>query len=249
MRPRRPAWSLVLSLGALLATPAAALAGSTSFQGDPAHDGSVADSALRPPLTKAWTRELDGSPGFPLAADGRVFAIAAQTLYAFDRATGATLWRRPVPADEDQLAYDGGRLFVTSGELAQAIDPATGDALWRVRATANGFASVPIATAGRVYTMAGSALRAMSGADGATLWQVSADYAQGLPAAAGDRVVTSSAKLAIGFDLAGARKWQTPTDDYGDDGISVLHAGRVWTNHGEVRDAATGAMLREYRSD
>src|SRR4051812_40399359 len=197
MRPRRPAWSLVLSLGALLAMPVAALAGSTSYQGDPAHDGAVADAALRPPLTEAWTRDLDGTPGFPLAVDGRVFVIGSETLYALDRATGATLWRRHMGAGEDQLAYDGGHLYVINGEVAQAIDPATGDSLWRVRAfrREDFFASVPVAAGGRLYAAAEYDMRALSGADGSTLWRTEAERSisfSGFPAVAGDRVLASS---------------------------------------------------------
>ena len=247
---------LVIPLGAALGAPVAALAGSRAYQGDPAHDGAVDDAALRPPLTLAWSRELDGSPGFPLLAGGRVFVIVRTDdpggglLYALDRATGRTLWQRPVDAWQSALALDGGRLFVmTEGGFAQALDAATGAALWAGRAP-SGFGSTPVASGGRLYALAGSALRALDEAGGSTLWEYGGAYdgagilrpaatAWWHPASGGHGLqLRGRARVADAERLLQRRPGS----------LGAARRARLDQNHGEVRDAAAGTKLRDYAS-
>ena len=110
-----------------------------------------------------------------------MFVIAGGTLYALDRATGRTLWRRAVDAAADKLAYDGGRLYAISGRyLAHALDPATGEALWTVRvAEPTMFAADIVATGGKLYALDdgyGTYLSAFDGATGTRAFRVAAAH-------------------------------------------------------------------------
>src|SRR3954451_11631531 len=245
--------TLALGLVALLLGAAPAHAG-TGFEGAPAHDG-YSPETIAPPLARAWHRDLDGSPGFPISADGRVFVIASGTLYALDRATGATLWRRNVAGFASGLAYDGGRVFVITGErLAQAIDPVTGAAQWTVRLKPPTLsATQPVAGDGKLYTVLsgnGAFLHAVDQATGALAWDAPVSNLYDTPALDADRVYVSDGTLEHARSTAdGAKVWSSTRDYYANGaGTSAVHAGRVWTNRGEVRDAATGAKLRDYRS-
>lgn len=250
MRLRR----LLAIVGAALAVPAIALADGTSYQANPAHDGHVDDPALTVPLTAAWSRELEGPPSFPLVAGGRVFVIARGTLYALDRATGRTLWRRAVAAPSSNLAYEGGRLFVaTTLGLTQAIDAASGASLWAIRTGTSIFNTMPVAAGGRVFVInggSGTYAQALDAAAGTRLWRVGVGSASYPPAVVADRLYLSDGRQEFSHGTAdGVRRWSSVQDPYGDGaGIAPVHAGRVWNNRGQVLDAATGAKLRDYRS-
>jgi eukaryotic-like serine/threonine-protein kinase len=206
----RPERLLCAVLAALLVVSGSAFA-SSGFQGSATHDGNVADAAPQPPLKRAWHRDLGASPGFPIVAGGRVFVIAGGTLYALDRATGRTLWRRAVAAAAYDLAYDGGLLFVvTGGQHAQALDPVTGAARWTVRITdPTMFAGQPVAAGGRLYTIDdgfGSYLSAFDGASGTRAFRVSATDASNVPAVDADRIYLGSGRVEYGQAVADGKR-------------------------------------------
>ncbi len=210
---------------------------------------------MRPPLKRAWHRELGATPGFPVIAGGRVFVIAGGTLSALDRATGRTLWQRAAAAASYALAYDGGRLFVVSGRyVAQAIDPATGETLWTARiADPTMFAGSIVATGGRLYALDdgfGTFLSAFDAATGARAYRVAAASTWGMPTVGDGRVYLGEGDIEYAQAAAdGRRLWGSPGDQFGDGkGTAAYHDGRVWNNRGQVLDAATGAKLRDYRS-
>ena len=184
-----------------------------------------------------------------------MFVIAGGTLYALDRATGRTLWRRAVDAAADKLAYDGGRLYAISGRyLAHALDPATGEALWTVRvAEPTMFAADIVAAGGRLYALDdgyGTYLSAFDGATGTRAFRVAAGNTYDAPAIDAARAYVGDGRIEYAHGLGdGKRVWTSQGDTYGDgDGTAAVHAGRLWTNRGQVLDAATGAKLRDYRS-
>ncbi|MDA0167455.1 PQQ-binding-like beta-propeller repeat protein [Solirubrobacter taibaiensis] len=247
--------ALFLFLGVLVAG-AHASGETTSIQANAAHDGYVDDPTLRPPLTRAWTREFDGPTGFPLVAGGRVFVIAGGadttgTLYALDRATGRTLWRRAVAAHGSHLTYDGGRVYVVSYYgVAQALDAATGEALWAFRTNDSIFNLVPVATGGRVYVNADGYLDARDGAAGTQIWSALL-RARNVPTIGGGFAVLGDGIEEYGFGLDNGRERWISADDpeHGSETADLaIHAGRVWSDRGLVLDLATGARLRDHAS-
>ena len=104
--------ALVVVLWALVGAPAAGAAETSAVASrmNAAHSGSLDAPSPAPPLRQRWTRELDSPEtlypelSYPLIADGRVFIVAARTLYALSAQTGATLWS--VPLTVASLAYD-----------------------------------------------------------------------------------------------------------------------------------------------
>ena len=111
MRPER---FLILVCVAVLAVCGSAFA--SGFQGSAAHDGFVADSGLRPPLQRAWHRELGASAGFPVIAGGRVFVASRsdQSVIAFNPRTLKPVRRIPVGVNPYALTAAGGSIWVTA---------------------------------------------------------------------------------------------------------------------------------------
>src|SRR5688572_1529221 len=112
----------VFALAVLLAVGAAAqgMAAPRSYQIDPAHSGRVPGGGPAPALKRIWERRLEGALSYAVLAEGRVFVSSRRTagspvhVYALDRSSGRTLWRRALgPATHGDLAYDDGRLFIS----------------------------------------------------------------------------------------------------------------------------------------
>ncbi len=141
----------------------------TALQMDPAHDGSIAETGLTAPLTKAWSILLPAgdAASYPLIANGMVFVasqpemktLSQYRLYAFNQATGAMVWSQPIGDLADGLTYDRGRVFVAddSGGVS-AFDAATGSAVWSAQLGENG---APTAANGILYLGTGG-VRALS---------------------------------------------------------------------------------------
>ena len=257
------ATALACAAGALAAAGAeAAVTESVTFQADPAHSGFVDDPALRPPLQRAWSREIGVPAGAALVVGDRVFVSVrdrernGNVLYALDRGTGATLWRR---ASRGGVSYDAGRLFVAAGSgLVQALDPATGEALWTIEATGL-LRDVmrPVATGGLVHlqiTNSGSTAVALRQSDGSQVWQAGLGDAGSITAVAGGKVLHGGGwcKGDLAHDAAtGVLQWQqvgrcdvTALEN----AAAVVHQGRVYSPGGTIRDLATGAARGTFES-
>src|SRR5215216_1584500 len=90
-----------------------------TIQADAAHSGNAGVAHPRAPLSRRWTRRVDGLPGYPVIAGGRVFVAVARPdprgshVVAIDVRRGRILWSHDLPdADSAALAYADGRLFV-----------------------------------------------------------------------------------------------------------------------------------------
>ena len=135
---------LATSIGLLIGAAASASANeSVSYQINAQHSGSaVFQAGLKLPLRQMWTRSLGGQVSYPLIAEGKVLVTAAvgnpygATLYALDRATGATLWTQSIPGtySSSMIAYDNGNVFAVNFDgLLRAFKAATGAPLWQAQ--------------------------------------------------------------------------------------------------------------------
>ena len=117
--------------------------------------------------------------GSPVVADGRVFAMDAESrVSAHDAETGKRLWRKDLTPDEDDdghigggLAFEAGRVFATTG-FAQvvALNAGTGEELWR-RTLDGPMRTAPTVRGGRVFAVTVvNKLYALRADTGETLW-------------------------------------------------------------------------------
>lgn len=137
-------------------------------------------------LSEAWSSSIgvgsDDEEKFvssPVVADGRVFAMDAQSqVTALDAATGDRIWQVELTPDEEDdghigggVAYYKGRVFATTG-FAQviALDAGTGAVLWRQNVLSP-MRAAPTVRNGRVFAPTlDNRLFALSAEDGSTLW-------------------------------------------------------------------------------
>lgn len=112
--------------------------------GSPTH--RLSHPALGLGLTQVWSARIGAGESRkakitadPVVADGRIFAMDAESTVSAFSTGGGTLWSRNLtPASERTrdasgggLAISGGRLFVTTGfGQMMALDPATGQTIW-----------------------------------------------------------------------------------------------------------------------
>ena len=137
-------------------------------------------------INRAWKADIgsgsddtDRIIASPIAAQGRVFAMDAETVIsAFEAGTGRRLWETPLtPEEEDDghigggLAYDKARVFVTTG-FAQviALDAETGAVIWR-QTLGGPMRAPPTVRGGRLFAVTiDNKLYALDTSTGATLW-------------------------------------------------------------------------------
>lgn len=140
-------------------------------------------------LKKAWSARIgkgssDSLPltATPVVADGRVYTIdAAQTLSAFDAASGAQVWKTAIkdPGEDDLvigggIAFADGFLYVTNGyDELLTVNAADGKIVRRTHIAAPARAA-PSVQNGRVFvTTLDNRLLALNAADGSLLWEYS----------------------------------------------------------------------------
>ena len=88
-----------------------------AFQVDTVHDGRTGPTALHLPLHIKWTVDLGQPLSYPLIADGRIFIVAGNTLYALDERTKNVLWSQVTQAAFGWVpgaAYENGKVFVVA---------------------------------------------------------------------------------------------------------------------------------------
>lgn len=160
----------------------------------------------------------------PVVADGRVFAMDANSDVSAVSASGAKLWSADLTPQGARgqlsgggLAYGAGRLFAaTGGAELVALDPATGGVVWRQNLGAPA-AGAPTVSDGMVYVVArnGTAL-AIRVTDGRIEWQIggtpslSGMIGSAAPAVAASSVLFpfTSGEVLAALKIGGAPVWR-----------------------------------------
>jgi outer membrane protein assembly factor BamB len=235
----------------VLALPVAAAAdGPAGYRVDPAHTGAAQGTTFAPPLGKKWVRrDLGESVSFPVLAEGRVFLSAGSTVYALDRATGATIWSRAMRTRG--VAYDNGRIFaVDANGNMQALSAATGNVLWTARLPgASSDVSPPNAYGEFVYASSDSTVFGVRQDTGIVIWSSGGPTDSGsIPAGDGDKVyVSGDCGQATALERrTGVEVWNHDSNcTRGNASGTAVYGGRVFAR-GVVLDALTGLLQDSY---
>ena len=227
---------------AAVSSPGAPLSDeATTVRLDPAHQSRAVAGREAAPLQKAWSRDLGFPVRYSLLAEGKVFAAAGGTLFAFDASTGADSWGPitlgpPPPGGGPFVAYGDGKVFaaLAQGPL-RAFDAATGAELWSKNLRLNEVLSAPPVYAdGMLYLLNhGSELSAVSAASGRDLWRdCRAGNGVQPPSVADGRVYTVGGfNNVAAFDATtGANPWGAPTTYCVAESAyaSAVAHGRLW---------------------
>lgn len=131
---------IVYVTGSIEISPATARGPASTYRHLFALDANSGEERWRYPAKPAGWRDVCLTQ--PIAAEDGIFAVADETLYAIDRATGQARWtlevKRPVEGSVRAVAVgglvDAGRILVgmTSGYLI-AFEKATGKTTWEIR--------------------------------------------------------------------------------------------------------------------
>jgi len=164
--------------------PAAVDPVSTTFQVDPAHDGSVTfKEPFAPPLKKRWSLDLGGPVSYPVVVGNLAIVIVGggsigPHLAAIDIDAGKLVWQKSVSVTlgASYLASDNGRVFLTTlqGPI-QAFKGSTGLLLWSDKLLGQAFFDfVPVVSGDYLFTggtESGTTLYKLKGANGRVVWQ------------------------------------------------------------------------------
>ncbi len=189
-------------------SPLAATTGVTIYDwvqlgSDPAHTRyNPCESALSPTtvsqLKQAWSFNAgtgDFMRSAPAAFDGIVYTSSdTTTLYAFNAATGATVWTftSSYGGSGSSPAVAGGLVYTTSGNASSAtlyaLNAQTGAQVWTANLASP--TTSPVVSNGLVY-VGGAKLYAFNAQTGAQVWSSAASTnGFGLPAVGGGAVYT-----------------------------------------------------------
>jgi outer membrane protein assembly factor BamB len=221
----------------------------TTLQQNAGHTGFASGGSLdAPPLTQAWSVNLEGTLSSPLIAAGLVYVIetdsqhAGPMLDALNSSSGAVVWQRPVTSGA-QIAYDGGRVFITATNgLITAVDASTGDTDWTETLTNDNY---PSATPSNGTLYVGSSwngeLAAIDESNGTTDWQTNGGA--GGTAIDGTFVYTAGGDA---YDVSnGHEAWQGSSAGscYDSTGQPASDGGHVLGSCGTELNAANGSLL------
>ena len=212
---------------------------------------------------KVWSAQINGGSNrarlaaTPVVAENKLFAVDVDaTLHAFAADTGAKLWTRALPEnDEDRSArfgggvsYDDGKLYATDGlGDVVAVNAADGAVLWRAK-PGGPLRGAPTVANGQVYVLSqDNQIFALGQTDGKVVWTQSASLeTQGVfgvaaPAASSGTIVAgfSSGELNAYRYENGRTLWQdalsrtsitTSVSSLADvDADPVIEDGRVYS--------------------
>jgi len=247
-----------------LTIAAAADTGSSTFQIDPAHDGSLTLSTpFAPPFKMLWSIDFGGPVSYPIVTDNLVIVIAdgpiGPHLAALDVSTGKPVWQKLINGDATSsfLASDSGTIFLsTQGGPLQAFTAATGKPLWATALPGESFFNfVPTAANGYVYASgdgSGAVLYGVSAATGEVLWG-RGFFGNTNGATVGPNTVffSSGCEIASLRPPSGKTVWDNnPLCDGGPGLPAAYYAGKVYmgkpfyvTGQGQIADAVTGRYL------
>ncbi len=259
--------------------PVAAVAGAvgSAFAGDwpcwrgPTRDGISSETGLnwKPGANRLpvlWRASVGKGFSSVAVAGGRAVTMGNEqdvdTVWCFDAATGAALWKYSYACELQPLSYEGGPgstpaiaegrvyTFSKSGDLL-SFDLADGRVVWRKKfelwpwrkgdwKNTWRYAGSPLVQDGRLYLSLGEAGAAFDAADGTALWQSEAGhpgYSSPVPFRAGD--VPALAFFAghgvVGAAAAdGRRLWEIPWRTEWDFNAAdpIIRGGRVFVSSG-----------------
>ncbi|MEH3103399.1 MAG: PQQ-binding-like beta-propeller repeat protein [Sphingomonas phyllosphaerae] len=181
---------------------------------------------------KAWTAQINGGTNRarlaagPVVAENKLFVVDVDaTLHAFTADTGAKLWTRVLPDNEENknarfgggVSYDEGKLYATDGlGDVVAVNVADGAVLWRAK-PGGPLRGAPTVANGQVYVLSqDNQIFALDQGDGKVVWTQSASLeTQGVfgvaaPAASSGTVIAgfSSGELNAYRYENGRTLWQ-----------------------------------------
>ncbi|UAB79527.1 PQQ-binding-like beta-propeller repeat protein [Erythrobacter sp. SCSIO 43205] len=151
--------------------------------------------ALADNPSKIWTRDIAGASNSerlaasPVIGSGKLFAVdTSGVIYAFDKDTGAQIWRVEDSDMADDLrpsafgggvSYENGIVYATNGAGdVKALRAETGEQIWKVQ-PAGPLRGSPTIAFGQVYVMTqDNQVIALNAADGALLWNESGSATQ-----------------------------------------------------------------------
>jgi outer membrane protein assembly factor BamB len=203
---------------------------------------------------------------YPIIADGRIFIVAGNTLYALDERTKNILWSQVTQAAFGWVpgaAYEHGKVFVVAasfgvGAAIFAFNERTGHQIWAQSLPgSSSLTSPPTALNGIVYTGGSSStgtLYAIRASDGRMLWtQLVYDGFESSPVVTADGVYVSYAgPQTYKFNpVTGAMIWQYNGPSSGGGGSTpVLYHGLLYVedstinqHNGAILDATTGNVV------
>ncbi len=232
-----------------------------TYHMNPLHTGQVTTPRLTPPFMTRWTADLGADVSYPLIAEGKVFATAgtpgnqSSSLYAFDAATGSTLWG-PVTLTgtygETYPAYDAGKVFAVNFDgVLRAFNAGTGQQIWSVQLPGQyAFSSAPTARNGMVYVGGagiGGTLYAVNETNGAVVWtQPVANGDDSSPTVTASNVfVAYAGAQAYKFDAAsGSPLWHYNGYAEGGGGATApLYNGSLYIRDDYSQASITGTVL------
>lgn len=126
-----------------------------------------------------WQRNLgQWVSGSPIIADGFLYVLVYNALYALDPETGDTIWSLDLVAGqfiEASPAYADGVIYVAVGESGgygtlRALAASSGEELWRLQLTYVFVKSAPTVSRQRVYVGSHKHVYAIDATTGETLW-------------------------------------------------------------------------------
>nr|WP_241696176.1 IPT/TIG domain-containing protein [Solimonas terrae] len=239
-----------------------------SYLVNPAHTGEALTSCpLKMPDSPAWTKTFGIAPSYPLVAEGHVFVVADQLLYALDGDSGEDVWS-PVISNGDGPAYENGTIFEVgnaaccSGGVMLAFDAATGALRWTgAMPYQYVFDAAATARNGLVYTSAagsGGTVYALRESDGSLAWAAGvAGGDNSTPAVTDSGLYVAYPCQAYDFDpTTGGLVWYHGGGcDGGGGGVAVVGSvGAVMPDGfgsyaGDYLDSGTGALINTYFSE
>ena len=168
-------------------------------------------------LEVAWTERLGGQVlGAALQHGDAIYASSTEGVYAFDAATGDSLWMAPIPSTS-ALCYSSGRLLLNTRGGVVALDAQDGRELWVAdldpQQTTDGMGSVVVAE-GRVLTGSSNGAAELGSVE-------FRGFVVALDEETGDALWRT---YTVPSDAFGVGVWSTPSVD--------LEAGRVFTTTG-----------------
>ncbi len=216
-----------------------------------------------PKPARVWSAQINGGSNRarlaagPVIAENKLFAVDVDaTLHAFAADTGAKLWTRALPENDDNrsarfgggVSYDEGKLYATDGlGDVVAVNAADGSVVWRAK-PGGPLRGAPSVANGQVYVLSqDNQIFALGQADGKVVWTQSASLeTQGVfgvaaPAASSGTVVAgfSSGELNAYRYENGRTLWQdalsrtsitTSVSSLADiDADPVIEDGRVYS--------------------
>ncbi|MFL0357058.1 PQQ-binding-like beta-propeller repeat protein [Erythrobacter sp. GH1-10] len=143
---------------------------------------------------KVWSAKVAGASNSerlaaaPVIGGDRLFAVGSNgTIHAFDKNTGATIWRSDAVMEDDMrpsafgggVSYDNGRLYATNGAgEVKALVAATGEQIWKVK-PAGPLRGSPTIAFGQIYVMTqDNQIIALNASDGTLVWDESGSTTQ-----------------------------------------------------------------------